>query len=58
MKQLTVDQRKVLAEFFANFAVAWLATGIIGPVITKRNLSETGFSLISAVLLVKKEAGK
>jgi len=64
MERLTINQRKILAEFCANFAVAWLAAGIIGPVVAKREPSEIGFSvaisliwgglsLISGVLLVK-----
>lgn len=31
MKKLSVGQAKVLAEFCGNFAVAWLATGVIVP---------------------------
>lgn len=34
MKKLSKDQRRALAEFSGNFAVAWLATGIIVPFIT------------------------
>lgn len=32
--KLGLDQRKVLAEFCGNFAVAWLAAGVIGPIFT------------------------
>lgn len=32
--KLNLDQKKVLAEFCGNFAVAWLAAGVIGPVLT------------------------
>jgi len=35
--KLSLNQRKVLAEFCANFAVAWLAGGIIGPYVSEFN---------------------
>jgi len=31
VRKLSLDQRRVLAEFCANFAVAWLAAGVIAP---------------------------
>lgn len=36
MKNLSEAQRLVLAEFCGNFAVAWLAAGIVGPIIVER----------------------
>jgi len=36
---LTIGQKKTLAEFFTNSAVAWLSAGIIAPFfVTKRFL--------------------
>lgn len=31
MQKLTRDQRKMIADFFANCAVAWLSAGVITP---------------------------
>jgi hypothetical protein len=38
MKKLSVGQRKSLAEFFTNGAVAWLSAGIIAPFFTGRKI--------------------
>jgi hypothetical protein len=40
MDRLTLDQRKVLAEFCANFAVAWLAAGLVAPLVVGKTLAE------------------
>jgi hypothetical protein len=32
---LTSDQRKLLAEFYAKLAVAWLGAGVIAPLVAK-----------------------
>lgn len=64
MKQLNLDQRKALSEFCTNFAVAWLATGIIGPMLTRQFFNDIKYalpislvwgiiSLYSAVYLLK-----
>ena len=65
-KGLSFDQRKVLAEFCANFAVAWLAAGVITPYVAEKGLSEVikpvgmsvfwaGFSLVFMLFLVKEK---
>ena len=40
MKNLTKEQRVVFAEFLGNFAVAWLAAGLIAPFVTKEELGK------------------
>lgn len=46
MERLSTGQRKALAEFFTNAAVAWLSAGIIAPFLTGRKLEEfTAFGL-------------
>lgn len=56
MKGLNKDQRKSLADFLANFSVAWLATGVIVPVvsgsITERVIRSTSLSLAWSVVLL------
>lgn len=58
------DQRMALAGFFANFAVAWLAGGIIGPFLEQKSLENTlkpgifslfwgGFSIWAMLFLTK-----
>lgn len=65
METLTSDQRKVLAEFCANFAVAWSAAGVVAPliagkgvveIITPKSLMSVGWTIFflgSAAFLVK-----
>lgn len=64
MKKLSAKQRQLLAEFAANLAVAWLAAGIIAPLITGRVFQEiakaglmavtwTGFLIIFSLYLLK-----
>lgn len=38
--KLTVGQRKVLAEFYANGAVAWMTVGIATPLLAGQSLLE------------------
>jgi len=40
MKKLSVGQKKSLAEFFTNTAVAWFSAGIIAPFFTSRKLGD------------------
>jgi len=40
VKNLTKEQRVVFAEFLGNFAVAWLAAGLIAPFVTKEELGK------------------
>ena len=64
MKKLSKDQRRLLAEFCANLGIAWLAAGIIAPLVTDRVFSEvvkpgliavswTGFLIIFSLYLLK-----
>jgi len=46
MEQLSLNQRKALAEFCANFAVAWLAAGVIAPFVAGEYLLDI-FSVIA-----------
>ena len=40
MKELSIGQRKSLAEFFTNAAVAWLSAGIIAPFFVSKRLED------------------
>jgi hypothetical protein len=48
--RLSLNQRKVLAEFCANFAVAWLAGGIIGPYVSGLNPNNIIQIVLTSVL--------
>jgi len=48
--KLSLNQRKVLAEFCANFAVAWLAGGIIGPYVSGFNPNNIIQIVLTSVL--------
>ena len=50
MNNLSRDQRKVLAEFFGNFAITWIAAGIIAPYISKQDLFKSPESLIISLV--------
>ncbi|MGB9706968.1 MAG: hypothetical protein ACPLXP_02785 [Microgenomates group bacterium] len=57
MRKLTVGQSKVLAEFCANFAVAWVTTGVVVPFFLRKGFIEFISSavwgaLFAAVLLI------
>jgi len=65
-KRLSFKQKEKLAEFFTNFAVAWLATGLISPYVAGKSLAEgvkpaimslfwTWFSLTAMLYLVKEK---
>jgi len=56
VKQLSLDQRRALGEFCGNFAVAWLAAGII-PVflidrVTLEVIKQSSLSVILAGTLL------
>jgi len=55
-EKLSLNQRKALGEFCANFAVAWLAGGIVGPYIsgqiTEKAISTAVTSIIWATVLL------
>jgi len=38
MRKLSVGQKRALAEFFANGAVAWLSAGVIAPFFASKKL--------------------
>ena len=40
MEKLSVGQKKSLAEFFTNAAVAWLSAGIIAPFFVSKKLED------------------
>lgn len=40
MRELSVGQRKNLAEFFTNSAVAWLTAGIIAPFFVSKKFTD------------------
>lgn len=40
MERLSIGQKKALAEFFTNAAVAWLSGGVIAPFLSGRKLEE------------------
>lgn len=50
MKKLTIDQNKVLAEFCTNFAVAWLAVGMIPSILLGKDLAESKNILAASIL--------
>lgn len=65
-KGLSLKQKEKLADFCANFAVAWLAAGIITPYLAGKEFSQiiksigmslfwAGFSLVFMLSLVKEE---
>lgn len=53
--KINLEQKKSLSNYFGNLSIAWFATGIIGPIVTRQNLSESGgtitISLLVTVLL-------
>jgi hypothetical protein len=50
-KGLSQKQKEKLAEFCANFAVAWLAAGLIGPYFAKESLEIVLRSASTAILM-------
>jgi len=40
VKKLSVGQKKSLAEFFGNAAVAWLTAGVVTPFFATKRLKE------------------
>ena len=64
MERLSTGQKKALAEFFTNAAVAWLSAGIVVPFLTGRRLEDfivfgilgvlfTVFFIIISMIFVK-----
>lgn len=49
--KLSVGQRRVIAEFFANAAVAWLSAGVVVPFFANRRWEEFVAFSIWGVLL-------
>jgi hypothetical protein len=55
MLRLSINQRRLLAEFCANFAVAWFVAGTITPLFSETNqIKETIITGVSwgSVLLI------
>lgn len=50
MKKLSVGQKKSLAEFFTNTAVAWFSAGIIAPFFASRKLGDFATFVIWGLL--------
>lgn len=54
--KLSINQRKALAEFYGNFAVAWLATGVVAPYVSGQvniiAIPSAVFSIIWAIFLL------
>lgn len=46
MARLSVGQRKSLAEFFTNGAVAWLSAGVIAPFFIEKTATNFISSLV------------
>lgn len=45
MKRLSISQRKTLAEFFTNGAVAWFTLGIATPIISQQPVQDAIISI-------------
>jgi len=50
MKGFSKDQRRALSEFCANFAVAWLAAGLVAPYAAGKTLEEASRSASMSVI--------
>jgi len=50
MKKLSIGQRKSLAEFFTNAAVAWLSAGVIAPIFAGRTLANIIGAVVWAIM--------
>lgn len=50
MKKYSSGQLRILAEFFSNLSLAWLAGGVIAPYFTKLNLyDKLSFTIIGLI---------
>lgn len=53
--KINLEQKKSLSNFSGNLSIAWFAAGIIGPIVTRQNLYESGgtiaISLFVTILL-------
>lgn len=45
MRELSIGQRRVLSEFFANGGVAWFSAGVIVPFFTGKTIFDFVISL-------------
>lgn len=51
-QRLTLEQKEVLAQFYSNFALAWVTFGIIGPFFSKiENLPRIIFGFIASLIM-------
>jgi hypothetical protein len=70
MKQIVVDQNKLIADFFVNIGVAWFTAGVIGVFINKGltqieilysvgwGVGFASLSLLLAVVIIKGRKNK
>ncbi|PIV07570.1 hypothetical protein COS53_01735 [Candidatus Shapirobacteria bacterium CG03_land_8_20_14_0_80_35_14] len=48
--KINLEQKKSLSSYFGNLSIAWFATGIIGPIVTKQNIYEFGSTITMSLL--------
>lgn len=62
--KLNLEQKKALSNYSGNLSIAWVAAGVIGPIVTKQSFNETkniifislllsGFFLYAMLILIK-----
>lgn len=51
MEKLAREQRRLLADFCSNFAIAWFAAGLVAPIFTGKSFEEINKSVIAAIVL-------
>lgn len=44
------SQKKILGEYCGNLSIAWLAAGVIGPVVTKQVFGRVGEIVFLSIL--------
>lgn len=40
MKQLTLEQKKIISDFLSNLAVVWFGGGVAAPILAGQELSQ------------------
>ncbi|MEK9208970.1 MAG: hypothetical protein AAB910_02740 [Patescibacteria group bacterium] len=48
--KLDYSQRKSLSAYCGNLSIAWLAAGVIGPIVTGRDLKGAGSITLLSIL--------
>lgn len=51
MRKLSVGQKKILAEFLANGAVAWLTIGVVTPIFGEISFENIAGSILLAMVV-------